>query len=161
MTIVQTYHTFRQKIMQLRPGERINRIRTIAWFLAGLCESESIHLSQIANKIPGQATRSSRTKQLSRLMANKHIQVRSWYEPLGRRLLTQAAQHQNWVRLLIDCSKVGNGHQLCLVALAYRRRAIPIAWTWVRARKGHSSGRKQQALLTYVAKLMPPRLRSL
>lgn len=155
MTIVQTYHTFRQKIMQLRPGERINRIRTIAWFLAGLCESESIHLSQIANKIPGQATRSSRTKQLSRLMANKHIQVRSWYEPLGRRLLTQAAQHQNWVRLLIDCSKVGNGHQLCLVALAYRRRAIPIAWTWVRARKGHSSGRKQQALLTYVAKLMP------
>lgn len=159
MTIVQTYHTFRQKIMQLRPGERINRIRTMAWFMAGLRESESVHLSQVANKLPGQAKRPSRTKQLARLMANKHIQVRTWYEPVARRLLSQAAHQQEWVRLLVDSSKVGNGHQLCLVALAYRRRALPLAWTWVRARKGHSSGRKQRALLAYVARLMPAQAR--
>ncbi len=159
MTIVQTYHTFRRKIMQLRPGERINRIRTMAWFMAGLRESESVHLSQVANKLPGQAKRPSRTKQLARLMANKHIQVRGWYEPVARRLLSQAAHQQDWVRLLVDSSKVGNGHQLCLVALAYRRRALPLAWTWVRARKGHSSGHKQRALLAYVAQLMPSEAR--
>lgn len=145
--------------MQLRPGERINRIRTMAWFMAGLRESESVHLSQVANKLPGQAKRPSRTKQLARLMANKHIQVRGWYEPVARRLLSQAAHQQDWVRLLVDSSKVGNGHQLCLVALAYRRRALPLAWTWVRARKGHSSGHKQRALLAYVAQLMPSEAR--
>jgi hypothetical protein len=42
-----------------------------------------------------------------------------------------------------------------MVALAYRRRALPIVWTWVRAKKGHSSGSKQQALLAYVYQLMP------
>lgn len=141
--------------MQLRPGERINRIRTMAWFMAGLRESESVHLSQVANKLPGQAKRPSRTKQLARLLSNKHIQVRAWYEPVARRLLSQAAEQQQWVRLLVDSSKVGNGHQLCLVALAYRRRALPLAWTWVRARKGHSSGHKQRALLAYVAQLVP------
>ena len=58
--------------------------------------------------------------------------------------------------MIIDCSKVGSGHQLCIVALAYRRRALPIVWTWVRCRRGHSSGSKQQALLAYVYQLMPP-----
>jgi hypothetical protein len=155
MTIVQTYLTFRKEIMQLQPGERINRIRIMAWFMVGLFDSRSVHLSHIANKIPGKAKRRSRTKQLARLMANKHIHVRTWYEPVARRLLARAVQQNEWVRLIIDCSKIGNGHQLCMVALAYRRRALPIVWTWVRTKKGHSSGRKQQALLAYVYLLMP------
>src|SRR5690606_40452528 len=39
--------------------------------------------------------------------------------------------------------------------VAYRRRALPVVWTWMRSKKGHSSGRKQQALLAYVHRLMP------
>lgn len=155
MTIVQTYHNLSKKIMQLSLGERITRVRTMSWFMVGLLESRSVHLSRIANKIPGKAKRRSRTKQLERFVDNKNIRVRSWYEPLATQLLAQAAQ-QEWVRLIIDCSKIGNGHQLCMVALAYRRRALPIAWTWVRTKRGHSSGRKQQALLAYVYQLMPP-----
>jgi hypothetical protein len=155
MTIVQTYHTFCKKIMQLQPQERINRIRVMAWFMAGMLQSRSVHLSHIANKIPSKAKRRSRTKQLARFVANRHIHVRRWYEPVVRRLLAKAAQQQEYVRLIIDCSKVGTGHQLCMVALAYRRRALPLAWTWVRARKGHSSGWKQQALLTYLHQFLP------
>ena len=60
------------------------------------------------------------------------------------------------VRLILDGSKVGSGHQLLLVALAYRRRAIPLAWTWVKGSKGHSSVPKQVALLQYVRTLIPP-----
>lgn len=156
MAIVQTYHTFKQKIMQLQAGERKTRIRTMAWLLAGLWASRSIHLSHIANKIPGRSKRLSRTKQLSRFVNNPHVRVRQWYEPIARRLLLQAAQSHEWVRIIIDSTKVGNGHQLCMVALAYRRRALPLVWTWVRTKKGHSSGRKQQALLAYVHHLMPP-----
>ena len=36
------------------------------------------------------------------------------------------------IRLIVDGSKVGFGHQLLLLAIAYRRRAIPLAWTWVK-----------------------------
>lgn len=155
MTIVQTYHTFSKKIMQMSLGERINRIRIMAWLMAGMIISRSVHLSHISGKIPGKAKRRSRTRQLARLIDNKHIRVRRWYEPIARQLLQKAAQQNAWVRLIIDCSKVGNGHQLCIVALAYRRRALPIVWTWVRAKRGHSSGPKQQALLAYVHQLMP------
>lgn len=155
MTIVQTYHTFRKEIMQLQLGERINRIRIMAWLMVGLFESRSVHLSHIANKIPGNVKRRSRTKQFARFVDNKHVRVRTWYEPIVCRLLEKATQQSEWVRLIIDCSKIGNGHQLCMVALAYRRRALPLVWTWVRCRKGHSSGGKQQALLAYLYQLMP------
>lgn len=42
-----------------------------------------------------------------------------------------------------------------MVGLAYRKRAIPIAWSWVSSEKGHSSSYKQRALLGYVGRLVP------
>ena len=45
-----------------------------------------------------------------------------------------------------------------MVSLAYRHRAAPIAWTWVKQVRGHSSGRQQLALLKYVKGLLPKKL---
>jgi hypothetical protein len=58
------------------------------------------------------------------------------------------------IRLIVDGTKIGFGHQLLIVALAYRKRALPIAWTWVRGKKGHSSAIKQLALMSYVRGLV-------
>jgi len=69
-------------------------------------------------------------------------------------LLKEAAK-TGQIRLIIDATKVTASHQLLMVALAYRRRAIPIAWTWTRKARGHSSGWKQLALLAYVQTLIP------
>ena len=74
---------------------------------------------------------------------------------MAQELLTTAVNHGQRVRLLVDGAKVGNGHQLLMVALAYRRRALPITWTWVKGNRGHSSAQKQRALLTYVHRLIP------
>jgi hypothetical protein len=71
-------------------------------------------------------------------------------------LLERAAKGGGEIRLIVDGSKVGFKHRLLMVGLAYRRRAIPIAWSWVRSEKGHSSSYKQQALLGYVRRLMMP-----
>lgn len=60
---------------------------------------------------------------------------------------------------MVDGTKVGFSHQLLMVAICYRRRTIPLAWTWVRAKRGHSSSRKQIALLGYVRALLPQRAR--
>jgi len=42
-----------------------------------------------------------------------------------------------------------------MASMAFRRRAIPIAWSWLRSKRGHSSSRKQLALLSYVRRLIP------
>lgn len=149
------YNILWKLIAQLRPGERITRLRNLTWLLVGIYLSKSVHLSKIALKIPSQAKVVSITRRLSRFLDNSAVRVRGWFEPVARGILQAAAQTVGEIRLIADGSKVGFGHQLVLVGLAFRRRAIPIAWTWVKARRGHSSAVKQLALLAYVQRLIP------
>ncbi len=60
------------------------------------------------------------------------------------------------IRLMVDGSKVGAGHQLLMVSVAYRHRALPVAWTWVKGARGHSAARVQVALLAHVHRLLSP-----
>ena len=129
MPINQLYHTWFQRLRQLRPTERVTRLRTAAWMLTGIFESRSVHLRRIADKIPGMATTPSKERRLTRFLDNAAIRVRAWYEPIARNLLQRVAQRGLEVRLILDGTRIGFGHQLLLVAVAYRRRAIPIAWT--------------------------------
>jgi hypothetical protein len=155
MPINTLYHTWIQRIQELRPDQRITQIRIFVWLVVGMYQSRSVNLSRVAGKIPGKAKLVSVTRRLSRLLANPAIRVRAWYEPIARQWLESQAQHGQQIRLIVDGSKVGFAHQLLIVSLAYRRRSIPIAWTWVEHVRGHSTGTTQLALLTYVRSLLP------
>ncbi len=155
MSIIQTYHTIVERLKQIVGRERITRIRTMAWLQSGMLHSRSVHLNRIASKLPGKAKKLSRVRQLERFVDNCHVRVREWYRPVAEGLLKAAAASGGTLRLIIDGSKVGNGHQLLMVSLAYRRRALPLAWTWVRCCRGHSTGQKQGALLAYMHGLVP------
>jgi len=155
MSVNSLYHTWIQRIMQLRPNERKTRVRNMAWLMVGIFTSRSVHLSRVAAKIPGEAVLNSAIQRLRRFLGNSAVHVREWYESVARDLLLAQAQSGQGIRLLVDGSKVGFRHQLLMVAIAYRRRAIPIAWTWVKGNRGHSSAVKQLALLKYVHSLIP------
>lgn len=155
MPIKELYHTWNTMISKLRPNERVTRKRNFLWLLAGLYQSRSVHMSKIAEKVPGLACLPSKTRRIQRLLANPAIRVREWYEPIARTIIRQVAHGQ--VRLIVDGSKVGFGHQFLLVSIAYRKRTIPLVWTWVKSSRGHSSSWKQKALLSYVYSLIPPK----
>lgn len=150
----QTYHSLFRQIRQLRPEERITRLRTLTWLMVGILRARSVHLSRIANHMLGQAQRTSKEQRLRRWLKNRAVRVHRWYEPVARSLLTAAAK-QGTIRLLADGTKVGGRHRLLMVAVAYRRRALPIAWTWVSDQRGLSSSRKQCALLASIQPLLP------
>lgn len=82
MSINHLYHNWFEQIKQLRPGERVTRLRNFAWLLVGICSSKSVHLSKVALKIPGAAKSLSITRRLSRFLDNPAIRVRDWYAPL-------------------------------------------------------------------------------
>jgi hypothetical protein len=150
----QHYDTWFRQIRELLPEERVTRVRNLTWFIVGMHEAESIHLSHIAKKLPLEATVPSIVQRFRRFLMNPAFRFREWYEPVARDLLTQVAAHTD-VRLIIDSTKVGADQQLLMVALAYRKRALPIAWTWIPSKRGHSSSDKQKALLSYVHRLIP------
>lgn len=155
MTTDRLYHTLMQLIEQLHSKERITRRRGLAWLMTCMFSGRCSHASRIGNKIPGPAKKTSKGERLRRWLSNKAVRVRHWYEPMAHQLIAQATQHQQPLRLIVDGTRVGCGHQLLMVSIAYRRRALPLAWTWVRYRRGHSSARKQAALLSYVHSLIP------
>jgi Transposase DDE domain len=155
MPINALYHTWIMRIRQLQPTERITRIRNFAWLIIGIHQSRSVYLSQIAGKIPGKAKLLSFIQRLSRLLANPAIDVHAWYEPIERSWLASQAGHLQQVRLIVDGTKVGFAHQLLMVSLAYRKRAILLAWTWVKHTKGHATSKAPLALLAYVRGLLP------
>jgi hypothetical protein len=147
------YHTWFDQIRQLCPTARKSLVHNFTWLLIGIYLSEKVHLSMIANKIPGVAKLPSKVQRLRRLLLSR-IYVRKWYGPIGKELLASQAKHGQ-VRLILDGSKVSFHYRLLMVSIAYRRRAIPIVWTWVRGKLGHSSARKQLALLKYVHDRLP------
>lgn len=150
------YHTWIQRIRELRPGQRITQVRNFVGLMIGIYQSRSVSLSRIAGKIPGTAQLLSLKRRLSRLLENPAIEVRSWYEPIARSRLERQITHHQQVMLIVDGTKVGFGHQMLTICLAYRKRAIPIAWTWVKHVRGHSTAGTQLALLRYVRGLLPP-----
>jgi len=89
MLVNRVYHTWLELIQQLRPKERITCLQNFAWVAAGIVSSRSVHLSRIAEKIPGSAKTVSKTQRMRRFLNDSAIRVREWYEPVARELLQQ------------------------------------------------------------------------
>jgi len=155
MPINKLYDNWKRRIMELRPGQRITQVRAFVWLVIGIYLSRSVCMSKIACKMPGKAKLTSATRRLSRLLENPAIRVRAWYEPIARQWLEGQYRGIGEIHLIVDGTRIGCGHQLLMVGLAYRKRAIPIAWTWVKQIRGHSEAGKQLALLAYVKRLLP------
>jgi hypothetical protein len=155
MPINDLYHNWMQRICELRPNQRITQVRNFVWLMIGIFQSHSVTLSKVAVKIPGSEKLVSTTRRLSRFLDNPAVNVQEWCQPIAEYWLQVQWQCLGEIRLIVDGTKIGFGHQLLMVSLAYRKRAIPIAWIWVSHVRGHSTAHKQLALLNYVRTLLP------
>ena len=155
MPINETYRTWIQRICILRPRQRKTQAQNFVWLLVGMFHSHSVHLSRIATKVIGEAKNESTVRRLSRFLANPAVDVRRWYKPIAQEWLKAQWEWVGEIRLIVDATKIGFSHQLLMVSLAYHRRAVPIAWTWVKYVRGHTTDQQQIRLLKYVRSLIP------
>jgi hypothetical protein len=155
MPINKTYRTWFQRICELRPKQRKTQVQNFVWLLVGIFHSRSVSLSKIAGQVLSTAKNVSTVRRLSRFLASSAVDVRSWYRATAKTWLEIQAQHVGEILLIVDGTKIGFGYQLLMVSLAYRHRAVPIAWSWIRHVRGHSSAAKQIVLLKYVRSLIP------
>jgi hypothetical protein len=155
MPINETYRTWIQRICELRPKQRKTQVQNFVWLVVGIFHSHSVSLSKIAGKVMSTAKNVSTVRRLSRFLASPAVDARSWYRSIAKAWLLSQFQQVGEIRLIVDGTKIGFGHQLLMISLAYRRRAVPIAWSWVCHVRGHSSGKQQVSLLKYVGSLIP------
>lgn len=151
----QLYSSLQQFIGQTVPDRCRTRIANLLWMMSGIFLSGSVQLSHIARKVPLRAKKLSTVKRFSRFLDNAQVRTRIWYDPFARWLLTSAGSGGQ-IHLIIDTTAVTFGFRLVMVSVAYRRRSLPVAWTWLKGMKGHSTSRTQIALLKAVQALLPP-----
>ena len=154
VSIPQLYSRLYSRLVQVIPDSCDSRITNLALLMLGIVKGQSVQVGKIAAHLPIRAKKQSLVRRLERFLENGAVRVRAWYEGVAKDLLL-AASVAGEVHLIIDSTKVSFNHQLLLVALAYRRCALPIAWTWVPHKRGHSTMHKQLALLNYVRDLLP------
>jgi hypothetical protein len=114
-------------LVQLSPDGCRSRVRNLTWLIVGLYRAMSVHLSAIVCKWPLGAKNPSFWHRLERFLSIPARARREWYEPAARQWSNEAATTLGEIRLVVDGTKVGLGHQLLIVCLAFRRRAVPWA----------------------------------
>lgn len=117
MPINETYRTWIRQICELRPKQRKTQIQNLVWMLVGIFHSRSVSLSRIASKVISTAKNVSTVRRLSRFLASSAVDVRSWYRSTAKTWLISQAQQVGEIRLIVDGSKIGFGHQLLMVNL--------------------------------------------
>lgn len=148
------YGSVYRALVQLLPKERGSRLRNLALLMLGIVGARSVQTGRLAAYIPLHIKQLSIVRRMERFLDNPSVRVRSWYEPIAGWLIS-AASVAGEIALVMDSTKVSSHHRLVLVGLAYRRRVVPLAWSWVRSSRGHSSTNLQIALLSYVRSLLP------
>jgi hypothetical protein len=135
-----------------------SQITNLVLLMMGLYEGRSVHLTRIASRLPSAARKLSTVERLRRFLSNAAIRVDEVYDPIAQAFIERAAQ-KGQVRLVIDSSRVGFGHRLLMVALCYRRRTLPLVWTWIAHTKGHCLTSTQLKVLGEVKAWLPDGLK--
>lgn len=148
------YRVWQERMAMLGNQGCRSRVTNMVWLIVGLYWGRSVHLSHVARKLPIRAQKLSLERRLRRFLDNPGVRVREWYRSTAVWLI-QSAANAGAVHLVLDSTKVSFGHRLLLVGIAYRRRVLPLAWTWVDSQFAHSTADKQIALLAYVRRLIP------
>jgi hypothetical protein len=140
------------KLRTLHPDTQLTRLANWVWVIVGLIQAQSVHLSEIANHIPGPAKAAGRIMKIRRWLSNKHITTRSFYEPIIQHVLSAWASRE--VTIMLDgCFVHGEALQMLRLSLSHCYRALPLAWEVV-ASAGLVELAVCEAMLEHVAKLL-------
>ncbi len=124
-SLCQTYYSFRNSVRPLLDASKPQR-ENICLLAYGLFAAGNSQLARIAAVLPLPIRIGSATQRLERLVKNNHVHPVRVYAPVARLLLSRF--NGGRVRLIIDGTFIERRIYLLFVAVAYRGRALPIAW---------------------------------
>lgn len=154
MPIPELYRSLHTYLLQRIPDECDTRLADLIYLMMGIFQARSVQLDLVARKTPVRAKKLSLVKRFGRFLNNAAVRVRDWYRPFAAEMLA-AASAAGQVHLILDTTKVAFCFRLLMVSVAYRGRSLPVAWTWVAGRRGHTTTATQIRLLAYVTELLP------
>ena len=146
------YDTLSARLRLRVPDASVPQLHNLALFIYGLVLAGHVHLPKIALFLPVPGTTRNALQRLERFLKNKAIAPTLWYKGMARAVLACWKNRES--ELIRDQTDLDDRFHLLFVALAYRKRAIPILWTLL-PHEGCSGAEEQKKLLARVVKLLP------
>lgn len=150
------YDSTRAALALHLPSVRPSQLDTLATIVAGVVQSGSIHLHRIARAMPSLHLQASKEQRLRRFLDNPRISPTTHFAPVARAALRGLKGQR--VHLVIDRVLLRSHHNLLVVSVGFRRRALPLSWKAL-DHIGASGLADQQALITQALAVLPDGVR--
>lgn len=125
---------------------------TLAAMMVAIWDAETVCLSDIAARMPLTGKEESLVQRMRRWLKNPQIDADALYEPIASDILKRL--QQTHIRLQLDRVQLDDRHNVLMVSVYWRKRALPIAWE-VLPTVGNSNLEQRSKLLKQVAAMMP------
>jgi hypothetical protein len=146
------YQTVLGRLREGLPAQRITRIRNVALMVTALYLAASCALTRLADHLLVSGCKDSRVQRLRRLLMNRHLAVHSWYHSTATAILALMGNAR--IILILDRTTLGNWLNILTRSVAYRGRALPLAWK-VCKKQGQFRRCHVEALLRWVQRCLP------
>lgn len=128
----------------------------LAMMVAGIVLGKNVQLSHISLQIPSSAKPDSLTKRFHRFVKNPLVVSEQIFLPFAQQILSHLGQE---ITLVMDASQTGRGCMTLMVAVLYKKRAIPVVWLVYQGKKGHTTADRHLAVLHLLFPLIPEGVR--
>ena len=148
----ELYNRLDEKLRASVPVKNRKQVTNWIWIIVGILQSQSSHLSQIANYLPMETKAESRLTLIRRWLMNPQVNVWQFYKKVLEHVLSGWSEVEAYL-ILDGVMVVGARWQIFRVSLRHGCRAIPIAWTIVEG-KGLVKVNKLKSMLEKVQRFL-------
>jgi hypothetical protein len=147
------YRTILALVGQTTRTNDLRNTVTFAWMVVGLLLSKTIHLGQWGLQREGSALAASKERQISRWLHNPKLKPAVVYRDLVTAALLPWAEET--ALLALDSSMLWEKYVIVRVALIYRGRALPLAWSVLEQGSASVSFVNYAPILEEASRLLP------
>lgn len=148
----ELYNQLSKKLKELVYVKNHKQVSNWIWVVVGILQSESCHLSQIANSLPMETKAESRVTLLRRWLMNPHVKVWSFYKKVLDHVFSGWSNVEATI-ILDGVMLFGDRWQVFRVSLLHGGRAIPLGWRVVKG-KGLVKVSKLKSMLEKVQRFL-------
>ena len=150
---MKVYTKVLKNLKQQMPNATQHQIVVLAMMVAGIVLGQKAQLSKISLQIPSGSKPSSLVERFRRFTQNERVDVKATYLPFAEQVISHLSQHRLFIAM--DGSQVGRGCMTLMVAVIYKRRAIPLLWVVYKGKKGHTTAKRHISVLQLLATRIP------
>lgn len=146
------YHVWSEQLTGLFEWKRPEHRKVLAWLMVAIIIGKDVCLDRLGLHLPHEAKPESVGQQFRRWLKNGAIDARVIYDPVARRIVSQMRCRR--LRIQLDRVQIKRRQNVLMMSVAYRKRAIPLAWICLPYGHGMSHLRHWQELLDYLETLL-------